>query len=114
MVKKILTPSPVSKKIKKAKKTVIEPTQKTEPQIPEYEYHMKVRMNDQVFECDTNNLEEAIMAIKPAVLKTKIQFEITKDGKLCERQVFVNRGKMIFRNSMFLKTFIRFFIFKNV
>ena len=78
------------------------------------QFHLWMKFNDTIFETDTDDLEEAIMSFKPKSLKTKILFKITdKDGKFCERQVFVQRGKMLWRNAMFLRTFIRFLIFKN-
>ena len=33
-------------------------------------------------------------------------------NKKCERQLFVNKGKLLFRNELFMRTFIRFLIFK--
>lgn len=71
-----------------------------------------MKFNDQVFECDTDDLKEAIVGFKPKVLKTKIIFIVTKDGKTCDRLLFVMRGKMLWRNKIFLDMFINKLIFK--
>lgn len=75
-------------------------------------YKLTMKMNDMVFNCVTDNLEEAILANKPTFLKTKVILTIEKDGKVCEKQVFGFQGKQLFRNPLFLRTLIRKLIFK--
>lgn len=81
----------------------------------EKEYHLKMKLNDQIFECDTDNLGESILSFAPKVLKTKIVFTITrKDGKVVDRQEFAKRGRMIFRKKLFLDIFLKNLVFKSV
>lgn len=75
-------------------------------------FHLSMKLNDEVFETGTDSLEEAILSFKPKVLKTKVLFTIKKGDTVCERQVFVQRAKMIFRSKLFLQTFVRNLIFK--
>ena len=75
-------------------------------------YKLTMKLNDTVFNCVTDNLEEAILANKPAFLKTKVILTIEKDGKVCEKQVFGFQGRQLFRNPVFLRTLIRKLIFK--
>ena len=92
------------------KETPIE-TSKTEPK----KYHLWMKFNDTYFEIDTDNLFEAIRSFAPKSLKTKILFRVANNnGEFCERQVFVQRGKMLFRNDVFLRTFIRFLVYKKI
>lgn len=77
-----------------------------------FTYKMTMSYNGITFNVMTNDLHEAILAATPKVLKTKIHFLIEKDGKVCERQVFVQRGKMLFKNKVYLDLFIRKLIFK--
>lgn len=83
------------------------------PQIEEAkQYKFSVKFNNTVFEGETNNLEEAIVALKPVFLKTRVLFHIEKDGKVCERIVFVSRARFIFSNKLALKLFVQRMIFK--
>lgn len=75
-------------------------------------YYLKMKLNDSFFETETNDLKSSILSFAPKTLKTKIVFTITKDGKVCDRQVFVQKGKMLFRSNLFLDTFIRMLTFK--
>ncbi len=75
-------------------------------------YKLKIKLNSQEKIIETDNLKEAIMSVKPAFLKTKVVMSIEKDGKTCERQIFVKMAKQIFRSDIYLDMFIRKLIFK--
>lgn len=76
------------------------------------QYKLTMKLNDCVFCCETDNLEEAILANKPSFLKTKVLMIIEKDGKICEKQVFGFNGRQLFRSPLFLRTLVRKLIFK--
>lgn len=78
------------------------------------EYHIVMKLNDEVFEKDTDNLMDTIMEFKPRFLKTKVTFKITRnnDGKTVDKLLFVRGAKMIFRNALSLKIFVSRLIFK--
>lgn len=75
-------------------------------------YHLVMKFNDQVFECDTDNLDESISAVRPFSLKTRVIFTITKEGKTCERIVQAFPAKQLFRNKLYRGIFIQRLIFK--
>ena len=75
-------------------------------------YHLVMKFNDQVFECDTDSLDESISSVRPFSLKTRIIFTITKDGKTCERIVQAFNAKQLFRSKLFRGIFIQRLIFK--
>jgi len=75
-------------------------------------YTLKMKLNDQIFECETDNLQEAILANKPNFLKTKVILTIEKDGKVCEKMVYGFNGRQLFRNTTFLRVFLNKLIFK--
>jgi len=82
-------------------------------EVEQKDYHLEIKMNDTVFATTTNDLRDAIVSNAPKVLKTKVLFTIkNKEGKTCERQFFVNRGKMIFRNQIFMTAFLKNLIYK--
>lgn len=91
---------------------VIESVKEKLEQKESFEYKVKMSFNDEVYEFETNDLYTSILERKPYFLKTKITFTIEKDGKKCERLLFVRGGKMIFRNNLSLRIFIRTLIFK--
>ena len=76
-------------------------------------YFLIMKFNDETHEVNTANLAESINNLKPRFLKTKVQFKIVNpEGKICERQLFVKQGKLIFRNKLSLQIFIQRLIFK--
>lgn len=98
------------KKVTKKKVAVKKAVKKVQP--PK-KYHVVMKFNGVTHEFETDDLRESILNVRPIFLKTKILMTITlPDGRKCEKQLFVLKGKMLFRNEMFLQTFIRFLIFK--
>ena len=106
-MKKATPKTAVKKTIKKAPLKTL-----AQPKVETSMYRLTMKLNDEVFNCETNDLTKAILSFKPVHLKTKVNIVIEKDGKKCERQLFVNKGKLLFRNELFMRTFIRFLIFK--
>lgn len=102
---KTATKKVVKPVVKKAKK----PVKKVEL---EKGYHIVLKFNDQIHDIYSENLEEAILSVKPLFLKTKLMVKIEKDGKVCERQFFGFRAKQFFRNKLFLKIFLKKIFFK--
>lgn len=100
--------------MKKEIKKLIKPKRK-EKDSGGKAYYLTMKMNDSIFQTYTDNLYEAILSFKPKMLKTKILFTIirTSDNASCERQVFALKGRNLFRNKMFLETFIRLLCFKT-
>lgn len=76
-------------------------------------YRIEVEMNDKVFKVETDDLAEAILALKPEVLKTKVIFRIWKGDLLCQRMAFVTKGRLIFGKQIMLDVFIKQLIFKD-
>lgn len=76
------------------------------------QYHLSMQFNNKVFELDTSDLKSAILSVKPVFLKTKILFRITRGNEVCERQLFPQRGKLIFKGKGYLDLFINQLIFK--
>jgi hypothetical protein len=85
---------------------------KATPKETKGRYKLTMKLNDCVFTCDTDNLEEAILANKPNFLKTKVLIKIEKDGKICEKQIFGFNGRQLFRSPIFLRTLVNKLIFK--
>lgn len=99
-----------SKKVaKKAVKKVVSPTERIKDGD---NYHVVMKFNDQVFDFETDNLEQAILEKAPRFLKTKLVFEIEKGDKKVTKMLFVRQGKMLFRNKLSLAVFISRLIFK--
>lgn len=103
----------VAKKVVKKGTPILDSLLEKSKAIPEKKkYHLSMKFNDNTYECDTDDLASAIMAFKPIFLKTKVIFRVEKDGKVCERLVFLFRAKQIFRNKLSLDIFINKLIFK--
>lgn len=83
--------------------------EKTEPKA---EFKVHIKMNDQEFVADTNDIASFITSLKPTFLKTKVILTIEKEGKKCEKVVFGLRGRQLFRSPLFLRTFLSKLIFK--
>lgn len=79
---------------------------------PKAEFKVLVKMNDKEFVTETNDIASFITSLRPDFLKTKVILIIEKEGKKCEKMVFGFRGRQLFRNPLFLRTFLSKLIFK--
>lgn len=95
---------------KVAKKTVAKKVIEAVKNIGKY--HVLMKFNDIEHDFYTDDLASSILERAPRFLKTKITFHIKKDGKVCDRLLFVRGGKMLFRNKLSLKIFTDKLIFK--
>lgn len=108
----------VVKKVVKKTKTTAKKVVNTPTKIPEVnadickDYHIVLKFNDQIHDIYTENLEEAILSVKPLFLKTKLMIKIEKGDKVCERQFIGFQAKQFFRSPLFLKLFLKKIYFK--
>ena len=91
---------------KKATKKVVKKV------IDKKDYKIELKMNDEVFTLETNDLMEGIMSLKPDRLKTRVLFKIEKDGKVCEKILSCFLAKQMFRNKMSMTVFLNRIILK--
>lgn len=75
------------------------------------EYHVVVKLNDQVFEFDTNDIKEAILSTKQDFLRTKVLIYVTKDNKTLDRMYYLYQGKRLFEDKYAMDAFIKNLIF---
>lgn len=75
------------------------------------EYHIVIKLNDNVFEFDTDDLRETILSVKPEFLRTRVLLEITKGGKTLDRMYYLQQGKMLFINKYAMDTLLKNLIF---
>lgn len=80
------------------KKTV----QKAKPK-----YTLTVKMNDEVFKCATNDLEEALGALKPISIKTRVIIRIDSAIGAVERILMVRSARLLFRNPLTRHLFVK-------
>ena len=69
-------------------------------------YHLKMTFNGETFEVDTDNIGEAILALKPEVLFTEIYLTISLDDFVRERRQTLDQGKKLFNNDEYLEVFL--------
>lgn len=70
-------------------------------------YHLYIKVNDREFETDTDNLFEAIMSFKPAILKTALTIRVTRGGKTYDKYFYLRQGRQLFVNQIMLEAFVR-------
>jgi len=76
-------------------------------------YNVKMKVNGEEFECDTQDIKACILSHAPRFVKTKVMITITNSsGKKCEKMLFVMKAKMLFRNKTYLNFFVNHLIFK--
>lgn len=76
-------------------------------------YNLKLKVNGEEFECETQDLKESILSFAPRFVKTKVMITITNSsGKKCEKMLFVLKAKMLFRNKTYMNFFLNHLIFK--
>ncbi len=70
-------------------------------------FHLWVKLNDKVHETDTDNLDEAIVALKPEILYTALHMKITKNGKTVDKYLYLKDARRFFTNSLTRFVFIK-------
>ena len=70
-------------------------------------YHLYLKLNDKVYEVDTDDLEKSILEHKPAILKTSLTLKITKGKKTLDRYLYLRDARRLFTNSITLNAFVR-------
>lgn len=119
-LKKKAVKKPVKKVLKKATKKVVKkvPVKQVvadkKKKVPfKTTYRLNMAFNNQVFSIDTDNLHDAILSLKPFIVKTKIIVQIfRKDGTVCDRLLIGLNGRKLFMNKTFLTLFINRLTFK--
>ena len=85
---------------------------KETPKEAKPEFKVVVKMNDHVFEAETNDLVSFVTSLKPTFLKTKVIISVEKNSKKAERMLLGFRARQFFRNPLFLRTFLSKLIYK--
>jgi hypothetical protein len=95
-----------------AKKTeeLINDTQPTETH--EGLYRVEAKFNDVIHKAEAETLADAIMAIQPKVLKTRVIFHIEKDGKQANLLIHRIPALQMFRNKLAMMVFTNRVILK--
>ena len=69
-------------------------------------YHLKMTFNGETFEVDTDNIGEAILALKPEVLFTEIYLTISLGDFVRERRQTLEQGKKLFNSDEYREVFL--------
>lgn len=107
--KKVVAKKVAAKKVVAKKKIVVK--RNSQPTIKKVEglgkdgaIHMRVTFNDQEFEGNTDDIQAAVLSLRPARINTKtiMQFSLNgvKDGKVVEKVLMVQNARRIFSNDM--------------
>jgi hypothetical protein len=79
---------------------------------PTFDYKLTMQFNDKEHIVETNDLDSAIMELKPPVLKTRILIKVEKDGKVYETALPSFVGKQLLRNNLYRRVFLNRLILK--
>lgn len=63
-------------------------------------YHVTITMNDQDYKASTDNLRDALLALNPPTIKTKVFFKVEHKGKTVEKLLFVPQARRVFLNKL--------------
>ena len=75
-------------------------------------FRVSAKFNDQTHTAESGNLTDAIMAIQPKVLKTRVTFHIEKDGKQSNLLIHRIPAMQMFRNKLAMLVFTNRVILK--
>lgn len=70
-------------------------------------FDLTVRMNDEVFSCSTDDVMAALAELNPAKIKTRVVIRVSNTISAMERILAVRQAKLLFRNNLSMKTFVR-------
>lgn len=93
---------------KKIEKLVnVEETPVEKPKKKAKEYKLVANLNDKNFETETDNLDEAIFSLKPAILYTALTLHITRNGKTITKYMYLKDARKLFINPLTRFVFVR-------
>ena len=81
-----------------------------------FDYKVNVSFNGKNFECETNDLLEALSLIAPKLpeyIKTHLWISITKGEETITKMLLLPQAKLFFRNPLTRVMFIKHLYFKN-
>lgn len=85
---------------------------KETPKENKAEFKVVVKMNDQEFSAETNDLATFVASLRPSFLKTKVIIVVEKNNKRAERMLLGFKARQLFRSPIFLRTFLSKLTFK--
>lgn len=97
-------------------KAITKKTRAIKPPKVVFDYKVNVSYNGKNFECETNDLLEALTSIAPKLpeyLKTHLWINITKGDQTITKMLLLPQAKLFFRNELTRKMFIKSLFFKN-
>lgn len=72
-------------------------------QVPEESsgaYHLSVKMNDETFEVDTDDVAGTLLELNPQVFKTKVVIDVQYEDRTAQFVLMIAKAKRIFRNDL--------------
>lgn len=98
----------------KTKTTTKKPTVKktTRKPVVKKTYKLEAYFNDKVVKIATDDLDDAIVSLKPPMLKTRLKLIVSKDKKKQESIFNAVYGKRLFTNKTLRNIFIQRLILK--
>jgi hypothetical protein len=85
-----------------ATKTKPKTTTKAKPK----KYSLKMTFNGEEFNTKTNDLDDAILSLKPELLHTEVYVTATKGKEESERRLSLTQAKRVFRDDLVRQVFI--------
>jgi len=70
-------------------------------------YHLQVFIGSQEYNCDTDDIVEAIASLKPAKITNKVRVIVTSGDKKIEKLLFVMPARRVFNIRMATEFFVK-------
>jgi len=70
-------------------------------------YHVFIKLNDKSFEINTNDIGQAIMSVKPTILKTALTVRVTNRKRTVDRYVYLMPARRLLANDLTLYSFVK-------
>ena len=72
-----------------------------------FEYSLYAKLNGKEYEAETNNLDEALFALRPKVLYTALLVRVTKGNKTVSKYLYLKDARRMFINALTRFVFVR-------
>jgi len=77
------------------------------------DYLLEVVMNNETFTVETNDLNEALIAMKPEQLLSEVYVKVTKGEAVCERRLSLVEAKRVFQVEVNREVFVNNLLIVN-
>ena len=86
---------------------------KAKKSTPKGEYLLEVKMNDETYSVETDDLDQALQDLKPEQFLSEVYVKVTKGEHEIEKRLSLNEARRVFLNGVNREVFVNNLLIVN-